>query len=297
MRRNRADSLSANQPEQPFLLSQPAFHPKRNQARQKLATLPTSRFRDLAGDVLFELDRRYPEFREDAAAQPSSSKSPTHQRMPSAATTSPPATANFGSRSIGPSHSRQLSTASQNTGGLPYTSSPNLSASSSAANEVLIPNKSTLVEEEVGLPATKSIPSGSRDPSSPPPNGRSGILSVLSEDDEPNPNGRSNGTYGRASEASSIATKFIGGYGSDRSGAAGPSNDEVEKIKSDYEYRLATLQQKLSTMEQSLEESDRDRTRDQNRIRDLTGDLRARGQVCQCLVLCVTFLTDVHHLL
>lgn len=27
-----------------------------------MATLPTQRFRDLASDVYFELDRRYPEF-------------------------------------------------------------------------------------------------------------------------------------------------------------------------------------------------------------------------------------------
>lgn len=40
------------------------FHPKRNQARQKLATLPIPRFKDLAGDVYFELSMRYPEFKE-----------------------------------------------------------------------------------------------------------------------------------------------------------------------------------------------------------------------------------------
>jgi len=48
----------------PFLLPQEGFHPKRNQARQKLSTLPTSRFRDLCGDVFHELCRRYPECRE-----------------------------------------------------------------------------------------------------------------------------------------------------------------------------------------------------------------------------------------
>ena len=42
------------------------FHPKRNQARQKLATLPTSRFKDLSSDVYYELVRRYPEFKEEA---------------------------------------------------------------------------------------------------------------------------------------------------------------------------------------------------------------------------------------
>ena len=38
------------------------FHPKRNSARQKLATLPIDRFRQLATDVLYELERRYPRF-------------------------------------------------------------------------------------------------------------------------------------------------------------------------------------------------------------------------------------------
>ena len=37
------------------------FHPRRNQARQKLATLPSARFKDLASDVYHELTRRYPQ--------------------------------------------------------------------------------------------------------------------------------------------------------------------------------------------------------------------------------------------
>ena len=37
-----------------------------NQARQKLATLPTSRFEDLSSDVYYELAWRYPDFKEEA---------------------------------------------------------------------------------------------------------------------------------------------------------------------------------------------------------------------------------------
>jgi hypothetical protein len=44
----------------PFLAVREEFHPKRNQARQKLATLPDPRFKDLASDVYYELTRRYP---------------------------------------------------------------------------------------------------------------------------------------------------------------------------------------------------------------------------------------------
>lgn len=46
----------------PFLMPEDNFHPKRNQARQKLSTLPTPRFRDLATDVFFESERRFPAF-------------------------------------------------------------------------------------------------------------------------------------------------------------------------------------------------------------------------------------------
>ncbi len=48
----------------PFLPVREDFHPKRNQARQKLATLPQPRFKDLSSDVYYELGRRFPEFKE-----------------------------------------------------------------------------------------------------------------------------------------------------------------------------------------------------------------------------------------
>lgn len=44
-----------------FLPLRDDFHPRRNQARQKLATLPSTRFKDLASDVYHELKRRYPQ--------------------------------------------------------------------------------------------------------------------------------------------------------------------------------------------------------------------------------------------
>ncbi|OCL12817.1 hypothetical protein AOQ84DRAFT_360321 [Glonium stellatum] len=45
-----------------YLLAKNTFHPKRNQARQKLSTLPLERFRQLATDVFYELERRFPRF-------------------------------------------------------------------------------------------------------------------------------------------------------------------------------------------------------------------------------------------
>lgn len=62
LRRQSAAGQQANGPGQvpSYLLPKENFHPKRNQARQKLATLPPPRFRDLATDVFYELERRFP---------------------------------------------------------------------------------------------------------------------------------------------------------------------------------------------------------------------------------------------
>ncbi|KAK8198645.1 component of the polarisome [Zalaria obscura] len=59
----REDDRQRKVPDVPrYLLPKPSFHPKRNQARQKLSTLPPERFRQLATDVFYELERRIPRF-------------------------------------------------------------------------------------------------------------------------------------------------------------------------------------------------------------------------------------------
>ncbi|KAF7888437.1 uncharacterized protein EAF02_002978 [Botrytis sinoallii] len=65
----------------PYLLPKNTFHPKRNQARQKLSTLPPPRFRDLATDVFYELERRFPQF---TAGDRSRMGSPVSTRGPQA---------------------------------------------------------------------------------------------------------------------------------------------------------------------------------------------------------------------
>lgn len=46
----------------PHLLPKDNSHPKRNQNRQRFATLPPPRYQDLATDVFYELERRFPMF-------------------------------------------------------------------------------------------------------------------------------------------------------------------------------------------------------------------------------------------
>ncbi|KAL6876673.1 hypothetical protein J3F83DRAFT_414004 [Trichoderma novae-zelandiae] len=64
MRRQAAARIPPNAPNVPpaFLLPEKTFHPKRNQARQRLSSLGPPRFRDLAADVFHELERRFPQF-------------------------------------------------------------------------------------------------------------------------------------------------------------------------------------------------------------------------------------------
>ena len=69
----------------PFLPAREGFHPKRNQARQNLATLSTNRFRDLSSDVYYELVRRYPEFKEEVGLILSPLHSPNLHPPPLAA--------------------------------------------------------------------------------------------------------------------------------------------------------------------------------------------------------------------
>ncbi|GAA5834442.1 hypothetical protein JCM9279_004317 [Rhodotorula babjevae] len=138
------DSSTPTAGQQPFLAVRPDFHPKRNQARQKLATLPLSRFRDLASDVYFELDRRYPEFGEEddnaggqAYSTPQTHFSP-HSRTGShassqqaAALTSPPPPTNL--------NARRAPTP---------TSATSQSSALPVGNDVVVPNKSTMLVED-----------------------------------------------------------------------------------------------------------------------------------------------------
>ncbi|KAI1081854.1 hypothetical protein F5B20DRAFT_35865 [Whalleya microplaca] len=131
-----------------YLLPEDNFHPKRNQARQKLSTLGPPRFRDLATDVFCELERRIPRF--IAGEVPRMSSGP-----PSRA-----GTPISGMR--GPSRMRRPSDASSIRSGIarvnsdyPIPPSPGLPNGNydrplpkQFQSNTIVPNKSTMVEED-----------------------------------------------------------------------------------------------------------------------------------------------------
>ncbi|WVW81899.1 hypothetical protein I302_103898 [Kwoniella bestiolae CBS 10118] len=162
----------------PFLPVREDFHPKRNQARQKLATLPKNRFQDLASDVFYELKRRYPEFEEQERQydEPPPAPGPTrppyqHQHSSSQSLrdrtnpTPPPGALNARLVSSGSPHQRQGSRGmSQGS----HRSRPSRDQDAEILDEgrsrgpqanpmgttsdVVVPNKSRLREEEIEVP-------------------------------------------------------------------------------------------------------------------------------------------------
>ena len=114
------------------------FHPKRNQARQKLSTLPIERFRQLATDVYFELERRIPRFANGDLERPrsgASSRAPSRGGMrppPGAIRVPPPGAGGRPPLSPGPNGGPARP--------LPRTFQAN----------TMVPNKSTMVEDDDG---------------------------------------------------------------------------------------------------------------------------------------------------
>jgi len=144
----------------PYLLPKDTFHPKRNQARQKLATLPPPRFRDLATDVFYELERRFPRF---SAGDISRMGSPASMRGPPSRNGTP---VNGPARIRRPSDASSIAGYSMRSesrsgprpsmnGGLNIPPSPGLPSNDygrptpkTFQSNTIVPNKSTMVEDD-----------------------------------------------------------------------------------------------------------------------------------------------------
>lgn len=163
MRRQATARAPPNAPNGPptFLLPEKNFHPKRNQARQRLSSLGPPRFRDLAADVFHELERRYPRFLAGDIPRMGSSMS---MRGGPISRNGTPVNGNngFGPRGPGGPRMRRPSDASSIRGppqpdlyGIPP--SPGLPPGDFGGrpmpkqlnqNNTIVPNKSTMLEED-----------------------------------------------------------------------------------------------------------------------------------------------------
>lgn len=137
-----------------YLLPEDTFHPKRNQARQKLSTLGPPRFRDLATDVFCELERRIPRVIAGDMPRMGTPRGSMGSRAGTPVNGMPP-------RGLGgmrrPSDASSIRSAGppRVNGDYPIPQSPGLSNGSfdrpqpkQFQSNTIVPNKSTMIEED-----------------------------------------------------------------------------------------------------------------------------------------------------
>lgn len=211
----------------PYLIPEDTFHPKRNQARQKLSSLGPPRFRDLATDVFCELERRYPRF---VAGDIPRLSSPVSTRAPSRAGTP---MGGYPPRGMGrrqPSNASSIRGPGSIVDGYDIPPSPGMPPSGydrptpkQFQSNTIIPNKSTMVEEDdEGADddqAQNAYALGGRDQSDAPSEVSKGFRRrLVGVSDQP------------------------------------PQNDK--RIMEDYEIQLRELREKLDSMEDQLKKKD-----------------------------------------
>jgi hypothetical protein len=127
-----------------FLQPEDNFHPKRNQARQKLSTLGSPRFRDLATDVFCELERRFPGF---AGGDIPRLDSPAGSVRPPPSRTGTPVN---GMNGLPPRGASRAGTSRGNNDYVPPSPGmpPGGLQQKQFQSNTIVPNKSTMVEED-----------------------------------------------------------------------------------------------------------------------------------------------------
>lgn len=220
-------------PTMPHLAVRDEFHPKRNQARQKLSTLPKTRFKDLSSDVFFELERRFPELKEEFRPDAILREREAARRK------------------------EQEEQAAADAAAAPQSSTANGAAIApqESTSDVIIPAKSTLVEEDISVPYKNGSHNNAR--------GQGRDAQTSDDHADEMPDNRST----MYSQASSVGTGFFNGYSGSRGAGSesiaspnlggrmsqgqfdGPNAFGIEKLRSDYEFRIATLNQRISALE------------------------------------------------
>lgn len=252
--------------EMPHLAVREEFHPKRNQARQKLATLPKTRFKDLSSDVFFELERRFPYLRDEYRPEVSErERREEEDAIKRQEMTRRPA--NDMRRNSALSSTVGQEELTEDEPALPQRSMTGNGPSAASKTDIVIPAKSTLVEEEIAVPYAQSTARDTKDwrasTSGDDVIGQSNRDSIMTSTDVD----QFRSTM--YSQASSVGTGFYNGYANSRAteSVASPhvatgegfavSAGAEEKMRSDYEFRIATLQHKVTSLETKVAEDDK----------------------------------------
>ncbi|KAF8463139.1 hypothetical protein BDZ91DRAFT_316714 [Kalaharituber pfeilii] len=261
-RRQMASERRDSGPTPAYLPPKESFHPKRNQARMKLSTLPVPRFRDLAKDVFYELERRYPQFSDgpDPPLSPTGSMTSVRNfpQPPGPGRIGSPGPGRIGSPGpngirngppqgypVGPHGPGGPGPAGSNQFGRPLPKT--------FQSNTIIPNKSTMVEEDdddggvdddpeslYGLDDNKretrdTLPSMSGPPGS---------------SDGPKRESSSSKVRSRAGSLRSMNGSISGSV------LTGIGGEADKKVIADYQSQVSSLQQRLEDLEITLREKE-----------------------------------------
>lgn len=162
LRRQAAEAFRRRPPSAPqsvgppsYLLPDDAFHPKRNQARQKLSTLGPPRFRDLATDVFCELERRIPRVIAGEMPRPGTGRGPPSRAGTPVNGMGPRGPMGSMRRPSDASSIRSAATGPRMNGDYPVPPSPGMQNGNfdrpqpkQFQSNTIVPNKSTMIEED-----------------------------------------------------------------------------------------------------------------------------------------------------
>ncbi|CAD6441862.1 25e54b59-bf0b-4358-98e0-eda45898698b [Sclerotinia trifoliorum] len=258
LRRQQAGSRTPNgqrndQAPPPYLLPKNTFHPKRNQARQKLSTLPPPRFRDLATDVFYELERRFPQFTagdRSRMGSPVSTRGPPSRNGNGAPMDLPPRGPSRMRRpsdasSIGPYSMRSES---RNGSRMPPPNGPNGSLG--------VPPSPGMPPNDYGRPTPKTFQSNTIVPNK----------STMVEDDDSGPEDND--------DDDGDAFGLEGAARNRESKKSTRSLDTDKKLIEDYQSQIAELRERLDSMEDDLKRKDDELNivMDQQRGKDVAVD-------------------------
>jgi hypothetical protein len=156
--------------------------------------------------------------------------------------------------------------------------------SATVTSGIIIPNKSTIAEEDIEVPygRSESAPEDGDGETDEVEGGLNALARRLGQDPDTDGGGRSDDyfdkiSFGRASVASDRSARVGGGRGS------AALNEDHEKMRREYEFRIATMQSRITLLERAIEDGDlRERQLEQSdqRVKQLEEELDKFRRVC-----------------
>ena len=156
--------------------------------------------------------------------------------------------------------------------------------SATVTSGIIIPNKSTIAEEDIEVPygRSESAPEDGDGETDEVEGGLSALARRLGQDPDTDGGGRSDDyfdkiSFGRASVASDRSARAGGGR------VSTALNEDHEKMRREYEFRIATMQNRITVLERAIEDGDlRERQLEQSdqRVKQLEEELDKFRRVC-----------------